>query len=107
MDAARVKAAKRKTKLRVETGDTYLPVLRLWKSGFAVDCEDAPKLRGFVDLYDGSKHLYQALIVTSAEASGERRYEFKRATAVLDRPPADFEAETPPPAGLLGKTKLL
>ena len=74
---------------------------RLWKTGFSVDAADAPKLRGLVDLYDGSLHLFQCLIVASEEEAGEMRYEFKRATAVADRPPLDFERPADAPLGLI------
>ncbi|MEL6609501.1 MAG: hypothetical protein AAFO58_01690 [Pseudomonadota bacterium] len=103
LDAARAKAAKRKSRLRVETGDSYFPVLRIWEDGFAVDADDAAGLRGLVDVYDGPRHLYQALIVTSAEADGERVFEFKRNTAAADAAPLDFERTTPQPIALLGR----
>ena len=102
LDAARAKHAKRKTRLRVETGSQYFPVLRIWETGFAVDQEDTPNLRGLVDIYDGPRHLYQALIVTSSEEAGERRFEFKRNTAAEDAAPLDFERKTPRIIALLG-----
>ncbi|MEM6727997.1 MAG: hypothetical protein AAF618_05820, partial [Pseudomonadota bacterium] len=77
------------------------PVLRIWETGFSLDPEDAPNLRGLVDLYDGPRHLYQALIVTSSEEAGERRYEFKRNTAAQDEAPLDFVREAPKPIALL------
>ena len=88
--------------MRVEIGDHYVPVLRLWDTGFAVDVADATHLRGLVDFYDGPRHLYQALIVTSSEEAGERRFEFKRNTAAADKAPLDFERDVPPPIALLG-----
>ena len=39
---------------------------------------------------DGSKHLYQCLIVASQEEDGEMLYEFKRATVAEDQAPLDF-----------------
>ena len=103
IDAARAKDKRRKTKLRVETGDAYFPVLRMWDNGFAMDAEDAPKLRGLIDLFDGPRHLYQALIVASSEESGERHFEFKRNTEARDRAPLDFARETPEAVALLGR----
>ncbi|MEL6914651.1 MAG: hypothetical protein AAFP13_09115 [Pseudomonadota bacterium] len=101
LDAARAKQAKRRSRLRVETGDTYFPVLRLWEGGFAVDREDALNLRGLVDLYDGPRHLYQALIVTSSETGGERHFEFKRNTSAADAAPLDYARETLQPIAFL------
>lgn len=107
LEAAQAKKAKRQTRLRVETGNSYYPVLRLWETGFAVDQEGAPNLRGLVDLYDGPRHLYQALIVTSSEGSGERRFEFKRNTSAADQAPLDFVREKPEPIALLKGWDLL
>ncbi|MEM1232752.1 MAG: hypothetical protein AAGH70_01370 [Pseudomonadota bacterium] len=101
LEAARVRQTRRKSRLRVETGNGYFPVLRLWEGGFAMDRESAPNLRGLVDLYDGPRHLYQALIVTSSEEAGERRFEFKRNTMADDAAPLDFAREVPEPIALL------
>ena len=100
LDQARIEGLKKSSRLRVNLGDNVLPVLRMWKTGFAVEA-DAPALRGFVDLYDGAIHLFQCLIVTSEEEGGERRYEFKRATAVAEKPAVDFEILDHTPAGLI------
>ena len=100
LDNARIEAMKKSSRLRVNLGNKVLPVLRMWKTGFALET-NAPALRGFVDLYDGSVHLFQCLIVTSEEESGERRYEFKRATAVSEKPAVDFEILDHAPVGLI------
>ncbi len=101
LDAARAKQLKRKSRLRVETGNSYYPVLRMWDTGFAVDADHAPNLRGLIDLHDGPRHLYQALIVASRDEAGERLFEFKRNTAAADQAPLDFVRETPQPIALL------
>ena len=102
LDQARLDAMKNSSRLRVAVGGEIRPVLQMWKSGFSVDA-DAPALRGFVDLYDGSIHLFQCLIVTSEEEAGERRYEFKRATAVAERPALDFELSEDAPVALIAQ----
>lgn len=104
LDQARTDAMKESSRLRVNLGTKVLPVLRMWKTGFAMEA-DAPALRGFVDLYDGSIHLFQCLIVTSEEERGERRYEFKRATAVVEKPAVDFEIPENAPVGLIADTR--
>ncbi len=63
--------------------------------------EDAPKLRGLVDIYDGARHLYQCLIVASEAQDGEMIYEFKRHTAAVDRAPLDFSPEENAPVALI------
>ncbi|QFT57844.1 hypothetical protein FIU94_03315 [Sulfitobacter sp. THAF37] len=102
LDAARTASLKKASRLRIEVDGVVHPVLRMWKTGFAIAIEDAPKLRGLVDIFDGSKHLFQCLIVATEEAApGEMHYEFKRATAVAERAALDFELPDGTPAGLI------
>ena len=101
LDAARAQKKRRRSRLRVETGSAYFPILRMWDTGFALDVDDAPHLRGLVDVYDGPAHLYQALIVAESDAAGERRFEFKRNTVAEDQAPLDFVREQPKPIALL------
>jgi hypothetical protein len=101
LEQARQKALRQSSRLRLDVNGELFPVLRMWKSGFAISAEDAPQLRGLVDLYDGATHLFQCLIIKSDEEDGEMRYEFKRATAVSQTAPLDFERSENAPAGLL------
>jgi len=101
LEMARKAALRRSSRLCVHVGEDVYRVLRYWESGFALDREDAPHLRGLVDLYDGPKHLYQCLIVASDEAGDEMVFEFKRATAAADRAPLDFVEERPQPTALI------
>lgn len=101
LEQARKRDLKKKSRLRVRVGDEVFRVLRFWDGGFALDLDNAPKLRGLVDLYDGSRHLYQCLIVASDEENGEMRYEFKRNTAAVDKAPIDFAREENAPIALL------
>jgi hypothetical protein len=100
---ARKEDQRRRSRLRVHVGDAVYPVLRLWDRGFALDATSDPQLRGVVDIYDGSRHLYRALIVASTEdnAEGEVICEFKLNTAVVDTPPRDFAQAEDAPAGLI------
>ena len=99
--AARKMALRKKSRLRVEMGHKSYPVLKLEKTGFTLDADEAPDLRGLVDLYDGARHLYQCLIVAWQEENGQMRYEFKRSTPVVDTPPVDFVREENAPIALL------
>lgn len=101
LDAARLQSMRKASRLRLEAGGDVFKVLRLWKTGFSIAAEDAPRLRGLVDLYDGSIHLFQCLVVAGEEEAGEMRYEFKRATAVADRAALDFERPADAPRGLI------
>lgn len=104
LELARKLKLRKKSRMRVKAGDQEFTVLRCWDAGFALDAEDAPKLRGLVDIFDGSRHLSQCLIVASEEASGEMIYEFKRATPHVDVPPKDYEIAENAPVGLLTST---
>jgi len=99
---ARKLAAKKNARLRVQVDGEVYPVLRVWKNGFALDAEDAPHMRGLVDLYDGSRHTAQCLVIASEEESGEMRYEYKRSTAAHDTAPLDFAREDDAPIALIG-----
>ncbi|MCL6284561.1 hypothetical protein M3P21_13580 [Ruegeria sp. 2012CJ41-6] len=103
LEAARIAGMKKASRLRVEAGSEYFPILGLWRTGFSVEAAATPMLRGLVDLYDGANHLYQCLIVASEEEGGEMRYEFKRSTAASDSAPLDFYRAPDAPIALLGK----
>ena len=100
---ARSREATRKSRLRVQVGEAVFPVLRFWHDGFAMDAAMTPKLRGLVDVYDGANHIFQCLIVASTTEDGELVCEFKRSTAVLDRPALDYWRDENAPVGYLPK----
>ena len=95
--------ATRKSRLRIQIGEAVFPVLRFWHDGFALDAALAPKLRGLVDVYDGSRHVFQCLIMASSEENGQRVYEFKRNTAVRETAPLDYWRDETAPIGYLPK----
>ena len=97
LDAARLARLRASSKLRIQTSDGYFRVLRLWDHGFSVASDDAPHLRGFVDLYDGPTQLFQCLIVACSEEAGG----MKRMTAVSHTPPSDFERAADAPLALI------
>lgn len=103
LKAANQLARAKKSRLRVRAGDELIPVIRFWDKGFAVETEAAPRLRGLVDIYDGTRHLFQCLIVAADEDDGEMCYDFKRATPATDHVPLDFERPDDAPAGLIGR----
>ncbi|OIP83101.1 MAG: hypothetical protein AUK37_07855 [Rhodobacterales bacterium CG2_30_65_12] len=101
LETARKRDLKRKARLRVAVGDAVFPVLEFRAGGFALDIDNAPKLRGLVDLYDGARHLSQCLIVAAEAEGGLMRYEFKRSTAATDTAPLDFARDETAPVALL------
>lgn len=101
LETARRTAQRPRGRMRLDVGGQTFTILRYWHTGFAVDAQQAPRLRGLVDLYDGRQHVAQCLILASAEDAGEMVYEFKRQTAALDAPPQDFAREESAPIALL------
>ncbi|MBU9697237.1 hypothetical protein GU927_005185 [Rhodobacteraceae bacterium HSP-20] len=101
LEAARKRDLKRKSRLRVQVGEAVFPILRFWDEGFALDAAMVPQLRGLVDVYDGANHIFQCLIVASSTENGELVCDFKRSTAVLDRPALDYWRDENAPVGYL------
>jgi hypothetical protein len=101
LEEARKSRLGRKSRLRVTAGDETFHILRFWEDGFSLDADMATHLRGLVDIYDGSRHLYQSLIVASEVEGGELICVMKRSTAALDRAPLDFVRDDTAPVGLL------
>ena len=106
LELARKANRKKMSRLRVRVGEESFTILRHWDEGFALDKEDAPHLRGLVDLYDGARHLSQCLIVASSEDEGEMIYEFKWATPATDRAALDYIRDEAAPVALIGKGSL-
>ncbi len=101
LERARKQARRKKNRLRLHVGDEVFPLLRLTEDGFEMEGGAAPHLRGFVDIYDGARHLATCLIIHS-EAEGEiMRYEYKRHTNVADGPAKDFVVDENAPVALL------
>ena len=101
LEEAQKAALKRSNRLCIHVGDDVYRVNRLWDGGFSMAAKDAPKIRGHVQIYDGPRHLYQALVVASRDEEEERVFEYKWHQAALDRPAADFAMKQDMPAGLL------
>ena len=99
--AAHRNQRRRRARRVVHVGDEAFPILEFSEDGFTVDLEDAPNLRGLIDIFEGPRHLYQALIVASAEDGDVMRYEFKRNTAAASTAAVDFEQDANRPIGLL------
>ena len=103
LEAARKNSLKKRARLRVRVGEQDFTILRYWEEGFALDADDAPHLRGLVDVYDGARHLSQCLIMASSQEAGEMVYEFKRETMAGDRAPVDYEIDANAPVALIGR----
>ena len=95
--------AKRKSqsRLRIVAGDRIFPVLSMSRSHFALDADDAPRLRGLVDIFDRGTHLCQALIVASHVDGDTVVFDFKRNTIAASGPALDFERDKSAPVGFI------
>ena len=100
-DNARKSEQRRKSRLRVQVGEAVFPILRIWNGGFALDAALTPHLRGLVDVYDGSVHIFQCLIVASVPDGDEVICDYKRSTPVADRAALDFVRDDSAPVGYL------
>ena len=100
-DAAQHRALKKRSRLRAHIGDEIIDILRFDENTFSVSAEDTDRLRGLVDIFDGGRHLYQALIVTSRDDGAERIFEFKRNTMASDRAALDYFLDPDAPVGLI------
>lgn len=99
-DAPRARRGRAQVLVRADEG--VFPVLKLWEGGFAIAEEDAPQLRGHVDLIAGDELVARCLIVLAETAeAGVVRYEYKRRTAAVDGPALDYERPDDAPKGLL------
>jgi hypothetical protein len=98
---ARRAARRRRATRVVHVGDEAFPILEMSENGLCVDAANAPRLRGLIDIFDGPRHLYQALIVASERRGDLMHYEFKRNTAAVSHAPVDFETSDDRPAGYL------
>lgn len=99
-DARRL-ALQRGNRLCVHDDGDIHRIRRFWADGMALDADDCDKLRGRVDIYDGMRHLYQALIVGSRIEGEECLVDFKWLHPVSDKPPVDYVRPDTTPAGLL------
>lgn len=102
-ELARKRQNARKSRLRVQIGAEVYPILRLWDGGLALDADQLSHLRGLVDVYDGTRHLSQCLIVASIVENGQLICNFKRSTPVTDHPPLDFWRDENAPVAFLPK----
>lgn len=103
IEAARKRDQRRKSRLHLRVGEAVFPILRIWDEGFALDAALSQPLRGLVDVYDGSRHVCQCLVVAATAENGELVCDFKRATAVSDRAALDYWQEQLAPAGFIAK----
>jgi len=102
LERARKQAQRKKNRLRLHVGEEVYPLLQLTNNGFEMERDAAPHLRGFVDIYDGARHLATCLVIHSEPEGEIMRYEYKRHTNVTDGPAKDFVIDDNAPVALIG-----
>ncbi len=103
LEAAQNRAARKGSRLCVHMGDDVFPILTLDDTGFTVDRQRVPKLRGLVDIFDGPRHLSHALIIAASEDGHTMTYDFKRESLVKAGRIRGFVEERVVPTGYLSR----
>lgn len=101
LELARTRAERKGSRLSVHVGDAVYPIYALGDVGFSVDAVRVPRLRGFVDIFDGPRHLSRALIIAASEDGSAMTYEFKRETPVTPTRVRDYVEDRVNAAGYL------
>lgn len=97
---ARQRRAKR-SRLRVRIGETLLPLVSLQAHQFVIEAAPGVRLRGFVDIYDGGRHILHGLVVATRQEGGQILCDFKRMSSVHAQAPLDYWRDESLPAGYL------
>ncbi|MGB7262205.1 MAG: hypothetical protein WBC68_09050 [Albidovulum sp.] len=104
LEEARKRDLRRRSRLRAHAGDEIYPILRFWETGFALDAGEVQQLRGLIDIYDGTRHIYQSLIVASDIEAGELICTMKRSTMAHDTVPLDYVRDENAPIAYLTRS---
>lgn len=99
--AARRASIRRGDKLCVHDGDDVYRIIRFWADGMTLDAKHRDKLRGRIEIYDGARHLYQALVINSEVEGAECVFTFKWLHPVHEQPAVDFVRENDEPVALI------
>ncbi|MSU88223.1 hypothetical protein GE300_01160 [Rhodobacteraceae bacterium 2CG4] len=87
--------------MRLRAGGDEIDVVEIWQGGFSIKA-DAPRFRrGFVDVYDGSRHLFHGLAYPTGESGALRTFAFKTRQVAGDEPPRDYERGADAPVALI------
>lgn len=105
LESARMDAMRRKSRLRIRTGDQIYPILRFKPDWFTLDVSQVDHLRGVVDIYDGGRHLFQCLIVASEVEGDELICRIKQSTSVSAPLSVDFPRDQNAPVALIADAR--
>ena len=81
IELARRNRDRRRTRHAVVAGGERHPVISLGPTGFVIEADGRPPLRGHVDIYEGERRVARHLVVCAWAEDGLVAYEFKRDSA--------------------------
>lgn len=93
LERARKRAPARSRRLSVHLGDAVFPILRIWDDGFAVDADRLHRLRGYVEIHEGSRHILTCLILATEVVDGQLICTYKWSAPVRDSAALDYELD--------------
>lgn len=93
LERARKRAPARSRRLSLHLGDAVFPILRIWDDGFAIDAERMTKLRGYVEIHEGSRPILTCLILAAEVADGQLICTYKWSAPVRDSAALDYELD--------------
>ena len=91
MHVDRLKNRRRRSRHLVVSGDRQHRILKLTDTGFVIEADDLPHLRGYVEIMRGEERIARRLAVFAWARDGMVGYEFKHDAAGREVP-ADFVA---------------
>lgn len=91
----------RRLRMRLQDGGRLIDVDEMWKDGFALSRKGPQPERGFVDLFDGARHLYRALIYKVGARGDQQIYGYKISRKAGLSQPSDYERDTSAPIAFL------
>lgn len=80
LELARRRTERRQSILRVRVGNRDHQVMELTSSGFKIEADGRPPLRGYADIFRGEERVMRGLVVCTWAEDGMVGYEFKRDT---------------------------
>lgn len=98
---------KRNHRLHLQDGDQTIRINEMWNDGFTTPEDVALPQHGFVDVFDGPRHLFHALIVQTGAEEGERYFEFKISRDATLGMPRDFSDDGQAPVALISQQDIL
>lgn len=89
MDVARRNSERTRARYRVIAGEREHPVMELTDTGFVIEADGRPPLRGYADVFLGERRVLRSLVVCDWARDGLVGYDFKHDNSGCEVP-ADY-----------------